>query len=85
MVDVEAELREQFTKAFEGADYPVTNQMDLVPALPDGPMTKFEAGDVSFTAMELATKLGSDQAFPYDDVGDLVDEIIEGLQDRGDI
>lgn len=85
MVDVEAELREQFTEAFEGANYPVSNQMDLVPALPDGPRTTFEAGDVSFTAMELATKLGSDQDFPYEDVGDLVDEIIEGLQDRGEI
>ncbi|WP_349815104.1 MTH865 family protein, partial [Escherichia coli] len=28
--------------------------MDLVPALPDGPSTKFEAGDVTMTAMELA-------------------------------
>jgi len=40
--------------------------MDLVPALPDGPATKFEAGDVSLTAMELAAKLGNEQEFPYD-------------------
>ena len=80
MADVESELREQFTEAFEGADYPVNNQMDLVPALPDGPGTKFEAGDVSLSAMELATKLGGHQEFPYESVEELVDDIIEGLK-----
>ncbi|MFB6194013.1 MAG: MTH865 family protein [Halobaculum sp.] len=83
MADVEAELREQFTEAFEGADFPVSNQMDLVPALPNGPGTRFEAGDVSFTAMELAAKLGDHQEFPYDDVETLVDDIIAGLDAEG--
>jgi hypothetical protein len=83
MADVEAELREQLTEAFEGADYPVNNQMDLVPALPNGPGTKFEAGDVSFTAMELAAKLGSHQEFPYENVDSLVDDVIAGLKDEG--
>ena len=81
--DVEAELREQFVEAFEGADYPVSNQMDLVPALPNGPGTKFEAGDVSLTAMEMAAKLGDEQEFPYDDVETLVDDILDGLQSQG--
>jgi hypothetical protein len=80
--DVEAELREQFTEAFEGADYPVSNQMDLVPALPSGPGTTFEAGDVSLTAMEMAAKLGDEQEFPYDDVETLVDDVIDGLQSQ---
>ncbi|GAB3410113.1 MTH865 family protein [Haloparvum alkalitolerans] len=83
MTDVEAELRAQFRDAFEGADFPVDSQMDLVPALPDGPATKFEAGDVSFTAMELAAKLGSEQEFPYADVDSLVDDVIEGLKSQG--
>ncbi|MFC7045179.1 MTH865 family protein [Halobacteriaceae archaeon GCM10025711] len=81
--DVEAELRAQLTEAFEGADYPVSNQMELVPALPGGPGTKFEAGDVSFTAMELATKLSSHSNFPYENVDSLVDDVIEGLKDEG--
>jgi len=81
--DVEAELREQFTEAFEGADYPVSNQMDLVPALPDGPGTTFEAGDVSLTAMEMAAKLGDEQEFPYDDVETLVDDVLDGLRNQG--
>ncbi|SMO72086.1 MTH865 family protein [Halorubrum cibi] len=82
MTDVKAELREQFMDAFGGADFPVQNQMDLVPALPDGPATKFEAGDVSFTAMELAAKLGSDQDFPYDTAEELVDDVLEALESK---
>jgi hypothetical protein len=78
--DTKAELRAEFEEAFAGADYPVSNQMDLVPALPNGPGTKFEAGGVSLTAMELAAKLGGHQEFPYDDVDSLVDDIMAGLE-----
>ena len=85
MSDVEAELREELTEAFSGADFPVKNQMGLVPALPNGPATTFEAGDKSFTAMELATKLSSRADFPYDNVDTLVDDVIEGLKDEGDL
>jgi hypothetical protein len=85
MADVEAELRGELTEAFSGADYPVKNQMDLVPALPNGPSTTFEAGGKSFTAMELATKLSSRAEFPYDNVDSLVDDVIAGLKDEGDI
>lgn len=81
--DVEADLREQFEDAFSGADFPVSSQMDLVPALPNGPGTRFESGDVSFTAMELAAKLGSEQEFPYENVDELVDDIVEGLKAQG--
>ena len=81
--DVEAELRRQLTDAFEGADYPVANQMDLVPALPNGPSTTFEAGDVRFTAMELASKLSGHQEFPYEDVESLVDDAMAGLRAEG--
>lgn len=83
MTDVEAELREQFLSAFGNADYPVNNQMDLVPALPNGPATKFEAGDVTLTAMEMAAKLGSEQEFPYESAEELVDDITEGLKAQG--
>ncbi|GAA0251283.1 MTH865 family protein [Haladaptatus pallidirubidus] len=78
----EAEFREQFHDAFEGADYPVSSPMDLVPALPNGPGTRFESGDTSFTAMELATKMNDAQDFPYDDVDTLVDDLIEGLKQK---
>ncbi|MFB6069892.1 MAG: MTH865 family protein [Halanaeroarchaeum sp.] len=81
-MSVKDDLRDQLFEAFEGADYPVNNQMDLVPALPDGPSTKFEAGDVSLTAMELATKLGNHANFPYEDVESLVDDVIAALEDE---
>jgi hypothetical protein len=81
--ETRADLREQLTTAFDAADYPVDSQMDLVPALPQGPGTRFESGDVSFTAMELAAKLGGEQEFPYDDVEELVDDIMAGLETQG--
>ncbi|AGN00804.1 hypothetical protein L593_04265 [Salinarchaeum sp. Harcht-Bsk1] len=77
----EAELREQMIDAFEGADYPISSPMDLVPALPDGPSTSFESGDFSMTAMELNTKLGGGE-FPYDDVESFVDDVLEQLEDQ---
>ena len=79
----EAELRRQFTEAFEGADYPVSSPMDLVPALPDGPGTKFESGDFSMTAMELNTKLSGD--FPYESVDEFVDDIMQELKAQDEI
>ncbi|MFB6256377.1 MAG: MTH865 family protein [Haloplanus sp.] len=78
--DVTTDLREQFRAAFEGADFPVTDQMDLVPALPDGPGTRFEAGEVSFSAMELAANLDGHQEFPYESVDELVDDVMTALQ-----
>ena len=83
MTDVEAELRKQFTDAFEGAEFPVTSQMDLVPTLPNGPRTTFTAGDRTLSAMELATKIGGHQDFPYENVESLVDDVIKGLKAEG--
>jgi len=75
-----AELREQFTEAFQDADYPIASPMDLVPALPAGPSTKFESGDFSMTAMELNTKL--DGEFPYESVDDFVDDVMASLESQ---
>jgi len=75
-----AELREQFTEAFQDADYPIASPMDLVPALPAGPSTKFESGDFSMTAMELNTKL--DGEFPYETVDDFVDDVMASLESQ---
>ncbi len=80
----EAELRRQFTDAFENADYPVSSPMDLVPALPNGPGTTFESGDFEMTAMELNTKLSGGD-FPYESVDAFVDDIIEELKAEGHI
>ena len=84
MVDHD-DLRQQFVEAFEGADYPVNSPMDLVPALPNGPATKFESGDFSMTAMELNTQISGGTDFPYDSVDELVDQLMESLEDDGHI
>jgi hypothetical protein len=75
------ELRDQMTDAFDDADYPINSPMDLVPALPNGPGTKFESGDFSMTAMELNTKLPGGE-FPYDSAEGFVDDIMEQLEDQ---
>lgn len=77
------ELRSQLYDAFKDAEYPVKNQMDLVPALPNGPATTFESGETSFTAMEMATRLGSHQEFPYEDADSLVEDVMVGLEKEG--
>jgi hypothetical protein len=82
MVD-EEDLREQFVAAFEGADYPISGPMELVPALPDGPSTSFESGEFSMTAMELHTQLSAD--FPYEDVDAFVDDLMAELRAEGHV
>jgi hypothetical protein len=81
--DAERQLREQLLAAFGNADFPVEDQMGLVPALPDGPLTSFEAGDRSFTAMELAAEIGDHQSFPYADAESLVDDVISAMRAEG--
>jgi hypothetical protein len=81
--DAERQLREQLLAAFGKADFPVEDQMGLVPALPDGPLTSFDAGDRSFTAMELAAEIGDHQSFPYADAESLVDDVISAMRAEG--
>lgn len=80
MATAEEALREQLREVLGAAEYPVENQMDLLPVLPDGPSTTFEAGDVRVTAVELATKLGDYQSFPYESPEALVDDVIAGMK-----
>ncbi len=83
MVD-RAELREQMIDAFEGAEYPISSPMDLVPALPDGPGTSFESGEFSMTAMELNAELSGGE-FPYESVDAFVDDVLAELEAEGHI
>lgn len=79
----EAELREQMIDAFEGAEYPVSSPMDLLPALPNGPSTTFESDDFSMTAMELNAK--RDGEFPYESPEAFVDDIVAQLEERDEL
>jgi len=86
-VDLE-ELRQQFTEAFEGADYPVSSEMDLLPALPNGPATTFSSGDFEMSVMEMQSMdvdtdeldADTDPDFPYESVDGLVDDLMEGME-----
>ncbi len=79
------EIRQQLVDAFEGAEYPVSNPMELLPALPNGPATTFESGDFSMTVMDLRNAAqGTDDAegrFPYETPESLANDVVEGLQD----
>ncbi len=78
-----AELRERLRTVFGGADYPVTDGTDFLPALPDGPTTRVEVGGFSVTVLELDTKVQKD--YPYDSVEAFVDDLVRRLDDTGRI
>ena len=82
------EIQAQLVDAFEGADYPVSNPMEFLPALPNGPATTFESGNFSMSIMELQNASdGNDDEdrFPYDGPEEVADDIVEGLQDAGEL
>tara|TARA_B100001013_G_C24459309_1_gene382866 strand:- start:226 stop:483 length:258 start_codon:yes stop_codon:yes gene_type:complete len=83
METIEEELREQFFEAFSPATYPISNQMDLVPTLPKGMSTRFESGDFSMTVIELSMRLTDKQNFPYEAVEDLIEDLINGMKEKG--
>lgn len=78
---LEDELRAELLSVFEHAEYPLQDPTELLPALPDGVATTFEAGDFSMSVIELNIELDSD--FPYDSAAEMADHIIEELQDNG--
>ncbi|WP_049925941.1 MTH865 family protein [Halopiger goleimassiliensis] len=81
------EIHEQLVDAFEGADYPVENPMELLPALPNGPATTFESGDFSMSIMQIQSASEGDptERFPYDSPEAIADDIVEGLQEAGEL
>ena len=83
MEDIELELREQFIEAFSPATYPVSNQMELVPTLPKGMSTKFESGEFSMTVIELGMRMSDIQKFPYENAEDLVNDLLNGMKEKG--
>lgn len=83
--DIRSELHSQFHDAFSNADYPVSNPMELAGALPDGPSTSFEAGHFSMTAMELQARVGGDADYPYESVDALVDDLLDSLEEKGEL
>lgn len=81
--DTAETLREELMEVFGRADYPVEEPMELVPALPDGPGTTFEAGDVSVGVMELGSEYAEYQTYPYETADALVDDLMAGFRKEG--
>lgn len=81
------EIREQLIDAFEGADYPVSNPMEFLSTLPNGPATTFESGEFSISIMELQNATDGDNSdrFPYHGPEEVADDIVEGLQEAGEL
>ncbi len=83
MTDTAAQLREELMQVFGRAEYPVSEPMELVPALPDGPGTTFEAGEVSVGVMELGSEYADYQEYPYESAAALVDDLMSGFREEG--
>jgi hypothetical protein len=79
------ELEKQLKTIFGKAKYPIRSIMDLLPILPQGPMTQFKAGTKSWSAMELSQKFSGKAKFPYNDVDTFVKDILEGLSQSGEL
>jgi Uncharacterized protein conserved in archaea len=84
MTSNEAEmLRQELEAVFTAADFPVEDPMELVPVLPDGPATTFEAGDVTVAVMDLGATYGEYQDYPYETATDLIDDLMTGFHEEG--
>ncbi len=84
MAPKEAEMLEaELNAVFGDAEFPVEDPMELVPALPDGPATTFEAGDVTIEVMDLGTTYADYQHYPYETAADLVDDLMTGFHEEG--
>lgn len=83
MTDTAEQLQEELTEVFSRAEYPVEEPMELVPALPDGPSTTFEAGEVRVGVMELGGEYAEYQDYPYETVDELVADLMDGFRSEG--
>lgn len=84
-MDLEDEFRKQFEEVFGRASFPVESPFELIPHLPDGPLTSFEAGEVVIPAIDLGMVYGDYQDYPYKELEELVDDLIHGLKQEDTI
>ncbi len=76
-------MRQELLAVFSRASYPVTDPLELIPIMPDGPATTFDAGEVSIGAMDLGMGYAEYQEYPYDSAETLVADLMRGLRDDG--
>lgn len=81
--DTAEQLRAELETVFTNAEYPVEEPMELVPALPDGPSTTFEAGDVRVGVMDFGAEYAEYQEYPYETAEALIDDLMTGFREEG--
>lgn len=79
----EVQMRQQLIEVFGEAEYPVMEPFELIPVLPDGAETTFEAGNITLGAMDIGMGYAEYQEYPYRSVEALVDDLMTGLRDEG--
>jgi hypothetical protein len=83
MTDTAEQFRAELEEVFSRAEYPVEEPMELVPVLPDGPSTTFEAGEISVGVMDLGAEYAEYQDYPYETADALVDDLMHGFREEG--
>lgn len=79
--ELKYEMRQSLKDEFGKAEYPVEGIRDFMFVLSNGPLTKFKAGDIEVSVMDLAMKSKKGADFPYEDVDSLVDDIMFALEE----
>ena len=79
----ERALQNQFEGAFGQASYPLESPFELIPILPDGPETIFEANGIQIPAIDLGLVHGRHLNFPYRSEDELVKDTMEALRADG--
>lgn len=76
-------LRAELEAVFGDTEFPVEDPMELVPALPDGPATTFEVGEITVEVMDFGTTYADYQDYPYETAADLVEDLMTGFREEG--
>ncbi|MDS0223525.1 MTH865 family protein [Haloarcula sp. S1AR25-5A] len=78
-----SKLRKELEKVFNEADYPISEPMELIPVLPDGAGTTFEADNVRVGVMDFGSEYADYQDYPYESADALIDDLMTGFHEEG--
>ncbi len=74
-MDVKAELKKQIAGALAGAQFPIASPEDLMAALPEGPDTTCQAGEVKLRAGDAGGVL-KESDFPFQSAESVAETIV---------
>lgn len=73
-------LRQVLANTDEQELFPITNAMDFIAVLPNGPETEFDLEHGSITARDVGMKYRSEIEFPYTSKIEFIQDIIESIE-----